>query len=170
VTNESDHIRLMSSDDLQLVLLWRNHPDIRNFMYSNHIISLEEHKRWFKNVSEDDNKRLLIFETQESPMGFVQFSQKCGTPVADWGFYTAPMAPKGIGQRLGHAALNYAFQHINLHKVCGQALAFNEASIRFHNRMAFTQEGVLRDQHFDGEVYHDVICFGLLQSEWLTDS
>jgi UDP-4-amino-4,6-dideoxy-N-acetyl-beta-L-altrosamine N-acetyltransferase len=53
-----------------------------------------------------------------------------------------------------------------LHKLCGQALAFNERSIRFHQNLGFRREGVLRQQHFDGEQYHDVVCFGLLASEW----
>jgi len=33
-------------------------------------------------------------------------------------------------------------------------------------RLGFQREGVLRQQHFDGQQYHDVVCFGLLANEW----
>lgn len=169
ISSTSDRIRLMSSDDLQQVLAWRNHPDIRRYMYTQHEIKLGEHQRWYEQASHDTYKHLLIFEADETPMGFVQFSQLNGSPIVDWGFYAAPDAHKGMGRRLGWAALRYAFQHLKLHKICGQALAYNEPSISFHRALGFQQEGRLRDQHFDGQNYHDVLCFGLLSSEWQPD-
>ncbi len=95
-------------------------------------------------------------------MGFVQFSGVAPGGIADWGFYAAPEARKGSGSKLGVAALGFAFETLGLHKVCGQALDFNEASIRFHLRLGFQQEGVLREQKRIGGKYHDLICFGLL--------
>ncbi|NQD81620.1 GNAT family N-acetyltransferase, partial [Pseudomonas sp. CrR14] len=83
-----------------------------------------------------------------------------------WGFYLAPGAPRGTGQQLGEAALAFAFDSLGLHKVCGQALAFNERSIRFHEKLGFVQEGALREQHYDGATYHTIIHFGLLRYEW----
>lgn len=161
-----DHVRPMTPDDLALVLSWRNHPDIRRYMYTQHEIALSEHQRWFEQASKNTHKHLLIFEVEASPEGFVQLTQLDGGPVADWGFYAAPDARKGTGRRMGQAALNYAFRHIGLHKLCGQALAFNQPSIRFHRAFGFQQEGLLRDQHYDGHRFHDVLCFGMLISEW----
>lgn len=161
-----DNIRLMTSDDLQLVLSWRNHSSVRRYMFTQHEITLDEHQRWFAQASRNPGKHLLIYVAEESPVGFVQLSQSGGTPIADWGFYAAPDAPKGTGRNLGRAALGYAFEHLGLHKICGQALAYNEPSIRLHCALGFQQEGLLRDQHYDGQIYHDVLCFGLLISRW----
>ncbi|WP_256222705.1 UDP-4-amino-4,6-dideoxy-N-acetyl-beta-L-altrosamine N-acetyltransferase [Pseudomonas sp. Pf153] len=159
-------VRTMTTDDLQAVLAWRNHPDIRRYMYTQHEISLEEHCAWFNRASSDPNKHLLIFEMNGISRGFINFTEHPSSRVADWGFYVAPRAEKGTGRQLGEAALEYAFHFLNLHKVCGQALNFNERSIRFHRSLGFQQEGTLRDQHYDGEHYHAVICFGLLSTEW----
>jgi RimJ/RimL family protein N-acetyltransferase len=71
-----------------------------------------------------------------------------------------------MGRALGNATLHYGFIELGLHKICGQALDFNERSIRFHERLGFKQEGVLQDQHYDGQNYHAVVCFGLLAEEW----
>ena len=161
----NNNLRLMTSDDLHQVLSWRNHPDIRRYMFTQHEIPLSEHQRWFEQALLNPCKHLLIFDVEECPMGFIQLNQLSGTPIADWGFYTAPDAPKGTGNRLGRAALRYAFDDLALHKVCGQALDFNESSINFHRALGFQQEGLLREQHYDGQAYHDVLCFGLLKSE-----
>lgn len=159
-------LRGMVQEDLNRVLAWRNHPDIRRYMYTQHEISLDEHRSWFERASQDSHKHLLIFEVNNVAQGFVNISELSASGVADWGFYIAPEAPKGTGKKLGQAALHYAFDDLHLHKVCGQALGFNERSIKFHRDLGFQQEGVLRDQHYDGSSYHAVICFGLLNTEW----
>lgn len=152
--------------DLERVLAWRNHPDVRRYMYTQHEITLDEHQRWFERTLPDPKKHLLIFEVNHQPRGFVNFNEAGSGRIADWGFYAAPDAPKGSGRQLGRTALNHAFIQLQLHKVCGQALAYNERSIQFHQSLGFQQEGILRDQHFDGERHHHVICFGLLDHEW----
>ncbi|MGP5645272.1 UDP-4-amino-4,6-dideoxy-N-acetyl-beta-L-altrosamine N-acetyltransferase [Psychrobacter celer] len=159
-------LRLMQESDLELVLSWRNHIDVRRYMYTQHEISLTEHTNWFNKVSKDSNYNLLIFEVDNKPLGFVNIHQIAQGGIADWGFYTSPDAPKGTGSKLGEQALDYAFNTLQLHKLCGQALDFNEASRKFHKRLGFKKEGVLEQHHCAGQKYYDVICFGLLASEY----
>jgi UDP-4-amino-4,6-dideoxy-N-acetyl-beta-L-altrosamine N-acetyltransferase len=159
-------IRPMVHADLAIVLAWRNHPQVRSSMYTQHEITLDEHQRWFERTLLNPKKHLLIFEANHKPLGFVNFSETENGGIADWGFYAAPDAPKGSGRQLGRTALNHAFTQLKLHKVCGQALAYNKRSIKFHQSQGFQQEGILCEQHFDGERYHNVICFGLLCHEW----
>lgn len=159
-------VRTMVHADLARVLTWRNHPEVRRYMYTQHEIMLDEHQRWFERAQQDSLKHLLIFESSNQPLGFVNLTEVANGGNADWGFYAAPEAPKGTGRSLGRAALDHAFVQLKLHKVCGQALAYNEHSVRLHQALGFQQEGVLREQHFDGENYHHIICFGLLNCEW----
>ena len=161
-------LRLMTSGDLARVLQWRNHPEVRRFMYTSHVITPEEHASWFERNSGAPGVWLLIYEVGGVPMGFVNISSTRCPQVADWGFYLAPDSAPGTGRALGMTTLNYAFEELGLHKLCGQALGFNERSIRFHERLGFIREGVLREQHCDGEHYQDVVCFGLLAAEWKT--
>ena len=159
-------LRPMEAEDLELVLGWRNHPDVRRYMYTTHEITLDEHKRWFECSSEKPGVYLLIYEKDGEAVGFVNITLGRCKQTADWGFYVAPSAYKGIGRLLGKAALTFGFEMLGLHKLCGQALAFNERSISFHENLRFHEEGRLRDQHFDDQKYHDVVCFGLLANEW----
>lgn len=157
----------MNERDLEQVLSWRNHPEVRRYMYTQHEISFDEHARWFAQAAQDSERHLLVFEIDTIPSGFINIHQIANGGIADWGFYAAPDAPKGTGGALAQAALRYAFETVGVHKLCAQALAFNERSIRFHLNLGFQREGILRQQHFDGQQYHDVLCFGMLASEWL---
>jgi len=157
----------MRHDDLELVLTWRNHEDVRRYMYTQHIIDLADHTRWFEKAFQDVNRHLLIFENAGQPLGFINI-RKIVPGVAEWGFYAAPEAPRGTGRKLGETALQYAFSQAGMHKVCGEALSYNERSIKFHLSLGFQQEGVLRAQHFDGRQHYDVLRFGLLASDWQT--
>lgn len=164
--NSQQRVRPMAHTDLMSVHGWRNHPNVRRYMYTQHEIPFDEHSRWFECASQDPSRHLLIYESEATPMGFINIHQIAAGGIADWGFYAAPDAPKGTGKRLGQAALQYAFSVVGVHKLCAQVLRYNERSIRFHGNLGFQQEGILRQQHFDGHHYHDVVCFGLLANEW----
>lgn len=163
-------VRPMLEADIDQVLAWRNHPDIRHYMHTQHEITRSEHARWFEQASKDPRRALLIFEQASIALGYVNFHQSAQGRIADWGFYVAPQAPKGTGRIMGHAALDHGFTKLNLHKVCGQVLAYNERSLKMHRSLGFQQEGVLREQHFDGQSYHDTVCFGLLAAQWQTNT
>ncbi|MBA3596123.1 MAG: UDP-4-amino-4,6-dideoxy-N-acetyl-beta-L-altrosamine N-acetyltransferase [Methylibium sp.] len=156
----------MVNQDLSAVLVWRNHPDVGSFMFNQAEITPQEHQQWFKRTSMEEGRHLLIFECDGRPRGFVNVHMRAADRIADWGFYVAPDAVRGTGRRLGDTALNYTFSFLEAHKLCARALAYNRKSIKFHLALGFQQEGVLRDQHFDGHGYHDVACFGLLSGEW----
>lgn len=156
----------MTEIDLETVLAWRNHVDVRRFMYTQHVINMGEHATWFERASIDPKRHLLIYQVGDKPLGFINIHEIAAGGIADWGFYVAPDAPRGTGSALGHAVLQHAFQTLGLHKLCGKAIAFNERSIRFHLKLGFLKEGILKQQHFDGKAYHDVWCFGLLADAW----
>ena len=163
-------IRPLGQSDLSTILAWRNHPSIRQFMFTQHEITLEEHMAWFQKADRDSMRNLLIVEEMQQPIGYVQFSQVGKDGVANWGFYVAPDSPKGTGRKLGATALNHAFGVLNLHKVCGQAIEHNSASIGFHQALSFRQEGILREQQCIDGTRHNIIFFGLLAREWTLEN
>lgn len=160
-------LRPLQEADLGMVRRWRNHLEVRRYMYTQHEIGEEEHRAWFQRCRDNPRRYLLLAEREGQPFGFVNLQLvDAEARRGDWGFYLAPEAPAGSGQALGQAALRYAFNTLDMHKLCGEALAENQRSRRFHERLGFTEEARLRDHHFDGQKYHDVIGYGLLYSEW----
>ncbi|MBD63439.1 MAG: UDP-4-amino-4,6-dideoxy-N-acetyl-beta-L-altrosamine N-acetyltransferase [Gammaproteobacteria bacterium] len=163
-------LRKMQISDLDEVLFWRNHPSIRKSMFSQHKIDPEEHLNWFKSVSSDPSKHIMIYEDGGRALGYVNFSVTESDASADWGFYTAPSAPKGTGICLGIYALRFAFNDLDLNKLRGQAIGSNKASINFHLKLGFSNEDILKGEFKQDTKYQDIICFGLHQKDWLKNN
>lgn len=170
-SNTDGRLRTLQASDLEMVRAWRNQPDVRRWMYTQHAIKREEHQRWFEAAASNPNRHLLIFERSGMPSGFVNLTIVDSVARrAEWGFYLASDADKGSGPLLGKLALSYVFSNLEQHKLCGEAIAHNHRSVRFHERLGFHLEARLRDHYFDGSDYHDVVGFGLLAAEWLGDN
>jgi len=159
----------LAEEHLKLILKWRNSPNIREKMYTSHIISWEEHCAWFEKIKNSNTSKWFLYrEKNGSPAGVVGFTDiDERSHSAFWGFYTAENSPRGAGSRMGYEALEHAFQEYRLHKLNGEALASNTKSIRFHENLEFSREGLFRDHHFDGSNYVDVVRMGILENEWI---
>jgi UDP-4-amino-4,6-dideoxy-N-acetyl-beta-L-altrosamine N-acetyltransferase len=164
----SGHLRNIEQGDLPIIRGWRNHPDINRYMFSQHEIKEQEHCAWFEASQKNSLRTLSVYEEDGCIRGFLQLqkkSQDCG--VYEWGFYTSPSAERGTGVKLGELAFHNVFVEMGGTKLVGEVLSFNLPSIKFHKKLGFVQEGVLRKQHLLNGQYYDVICFGLLKAEWL---
>ena len=164
--HKSIRARKMLEGDFDTVLLWPNQPHVRKCMLSQQKITMAEHRAWFDSSENDDTRVLLVVEEDDLMIGCVVFSNVSCAGTADWSFYTDPDSPAGTGRKVCEAALDFVFRELQIHKVAGKVLDFNEASIRTHLRLGFTQEGVLREHHLIDGKHLDLIVFGLLSFEW----
>ncbi|WAB92587.1 UDP-4-amino-4,6-dideoxy-N-acetyl-beta-L-altrosamine N-acetyltransferase [Pseudomonas citronellolis] len=162
-------LRKITDNELELMLSWRNAPNVRANMYTRHEISLEEHRRWWDRIRLDPQHQYLMFEDADTPLGivaFVNIDKLNGN--SSWAFYASPEAPKGTGSKMEFLALEYAFEELSLHKLHCEVLDFNTAVIRLHKKFGFTVEGILRQHHYIDSRFADVYRLGLLSDEWNT--
>lgn len=162
-------LRSMKDDDLAIVLDWRNHPSIRDNMYTQHEISPDEHRAWWDRVSGSPKFRFYIFERDGTPTGYVAFSEI--TPLACtavWGFYTAPGASQGTGSQMTFLAMDEAFGPLGLRKLNAEAIGRNAASLGLHERFGFQREGLFRDHVMIGDTLGDVHRLALFSDDWKT--
>ena len=73
---------------------------------------------------------------------------------------------KGYGLEAIQLTVDFAFQSLNLNKVCAGANVENAASIRVFEKAGFVMEGTLRQQFFVDGHYTDCVQMGLLKSEY----
>lgn len=161
-------LRPLTEDDLRIVFDWRNSDRIRSNMYSSHFIAWEEHQRWFERLAGNNNKVYRIFEVGESPAGLVNFIDiDRNNGLSSWGFYMGATGyPKNTGLIMGVLGLELAFQELGLRKICGECFAFNIASIKFHERLGFKQEGYFVEHIRRGEKFEDIVRFALFDRDW----
>lgn len=155
--------RPMALKDLDTVLAWRNHPDIRVHMLNQNEIDKLEHLAWFQNASVDTDRILLVIEENGTPIGFVHFTMTPDQKTAEWGFYAAPGQPAGTGKKLGSTALAHAFGIARLNQIHACVLDSNERSLHFHQRLGF-KHSATPEQLNDG-----LIRFTLNRDEWIAE-
>jgi UDP-4-amino-4,6-dideoxy-N-acetyl-beta-L-altrosamine N-acetyltransferase len=163
----SSSLRQICAEDLPLVLSWRNAVDVRNNMYTNHVITEAEHRSWWEVQNINPATRLLMFEIDGQPAGVITFSQYTGeNGTATWAFYSGDRSRRGVGGMMELAALEYAFETLRVRKLECEVLAFNSAVINFHLKHGFNIEGVFRQGYQrDGE-YFDIYRLAMLAGEW----
>ena len=163
-------LRAIVADDLPKILTWRNSERIRANMYTDHVITPEEHRAWFDRVKGHKGSVFLLFEVQDRPVGLVYFTEiDTANDRSNWGFYLGEEnVPRGCGTALGMLGLEYAFTQLKLRKLSGEAFAFNRASLRFHEKLGFREEGRFAEHVLKRGVYEDVFAFALFRQDWLS--
>ncbi|SMC58398.1 GNAT family N-acetyltransferase [Lentzea albidocapillata] len=73
---------------------------------------------------------------------------------------------RGYATEAVRLLLNFMFGERRFHKCEASVWAFNDASIAFHRKLGFTEEGRLRDHEFFAGRHHDVVLFGMTAAEF----
>jgi UDP-4-amino-4,6-dideoxy-N-acetyl-beta-L-altrosamine N-acetyltransferase len=161
--------RPLQYDDKEMIRLWRNLPQVREYMFTDHLIGPEEHAAWFDRIFDNPSYRYWIIRCDEEDVGLLYIydidarNQRC-----EFGFYVidANVRGKNVGMFAEYFALQYIFTELRFNKVCCPVLDFNRGVLRMHESFGFVQEGRLRQHIVRSDGMHDVICLGLLKSEW----
>lgn len=166
---ESYRLREIRETDLDTILKWRNAKRVRENMFNDHLITMDEHKNWFKKIQFNSDYVYRIFEYEDNPAGLISFSNiDTKDKRCSWGFYLGDLVvPPGSGTVMGFLGLELAFESYDIRKVCSEVFNFNNRSISYHLKLGFVQEGKLIEQNFKNGKYEDVIVFALFKDKWL---
>ncbi|MGB1252070.1 MAG: GNAT family N-acetyltransferase [Candidatus Promineifilaceae bacterium] len=86
---------------------------------------------------------------------------------AEIGYWlSADAQGKGIMTRACRAVINHGFHDLGLNRITIRVAPDNKASRAIPERLAFVQEGILRQAsaHYDGFI--DLVFYGMLAAEW----
>lgn len=161
-------LRPLQKLDLELILRWRNAPEVRQAMFTQHEITWDEHQAWFHRMQADDSKRWFLYLSKNNqPSGVVYFTDLDPAQRSlFWGFYASPESAPGSGLRMSLDALDKVFNELALEKLNAEVLATNLRSLDMHKKVGFAEEDLFREQFFNGAQRIDVIRLGMLASEW----
>jgi RimJ/RimL family protein N-acetyltransferase len=74
---------------------------------------------------------------------------------------------KGYAQEAKMLLLEYAFQTLNLRKVCSAAFAENKGSIKHNLNCGYQIEGKRKKQFYRDGKYHDETILSVFKEDWL---
>ena len=161
-------LRDIQLGDEEMVRVWRNSPEVNEYLFADQHITAEAHREWFQKILNDQTFKYWIVTYDGQDVGVVNLfnidrdNQRCY-----WGFYIAypEMRGRGIGTFVEYEILRIVFDELGFNKLCGETLSWNKI-LQIHYSFGYQQEGCLR-QHVikDGRPV-DVVVIGILRDEW----
>jgi len=165
------YLRPLEQGDLVHVRRWANDPRVRRLTAEVTPMSQAGAEEWYERVKADRDRHwfLIVLKEGDRPIG------ECGllrifTPWRNtdlsiilgekdcWG--------QGYGREAIHLLLDWAFGYLNMHRVSLGVVAFNEAALRFYEKVGFKREGVQRDGYYHDHRYHDFVMMSILEDEF----
>jgi len=74
---------------------------------------------------------------------------------------------KGYGKEAIILLMDYAFGHLNFHRISIGVVGFNDNALRFYEKIGFKQEGIQRDSYYYNYKYHDFVMMSILEDEFI---
>lgn len=165
-------LRAMEEEDQEMLREMINDPDIEKMVggYS-FPVSREQQLNWFRSNGNTQNNIRLIIETEED--GAIGFANIVNI---DWknrsAFHGIKIANKkfqamGIGTDTVMAVMKYAFEELQLNRLDGSIIKYNEPSTKLYcDKCRWQVEGVKRKSVFKLNEYHDELIVGILRDEY----
>lgn len=138
-------IRPVTQDDKDIVLCWRNHPDVRAMMLSSEVISPEIHDSWWNNTLKNPERQILIFERENKPLGVITiYAWNSQEKTAWWGFYLNSSALSNnekitVWLALEQAVIAYAENTLSIYELYCESLRKNILVWQLHKRCGFIE-------------------------------
>jgi UDP-4-amino-4,6-dideoxy-N-acetyl-beta-L-altrosamine N-acetyltransferase len=154
---------------LEIIRHWRNSPEVSRYMNTAQHITSQSQSQWFAAIKNDPACKYWVVNVDGKDIGLVYLTnidnvnKRCY-----WGDYIGDlsMQGKGLGKLIEYNVLNYVFGKMNLHKLCGEVLEFNQKVLYIHQYFGFTIDGILRQHISKNGQYYNLVNISYLKTEW----
>ena len=127
-----------------------------------------EMEAWFEKLTAERDDHVFAIDAEGRLVGLINLRDiDAVNRRADLGIALLPEEiGKGYGSDAIRVLLEYAFRHLNLHKVCLDTLATNQRGLRAYRACGFVEEGRLREHEWEQGRYVDLVEMGVLREDW----
>ena len=127
-----------------MVLNWRNSDNIRKWMYSQDVISIEGHVNFIGNLLFSKDRQYLLVKKENNYIGVVYFTNiDFDKKSSCFGLYANPFGKMaGIGRVLEEICLKYVFDFLVLNKLKLEVFSDNLKVVNLHKKYNFKEVGM----------------------------
>lgn len=172
ITGEKVILRPIRVEDREYTAKWRNDLFIKSSTLAHPFpIPDELEKQWYEENATSKSNNIVPFTILEKEsgriIGFTSLNHiNWITRIA---FISEVIGErenigKGIGREAQELVVKYAFDFLNLRKICGYSRADHPA-LKTWKETGAVQEGTLRDQYYADGRFYDVICIAWFKGE-----
>lgn len=127
----------ISDTEKEMILSWRNHPDIRTWMLHSDEISMEEHLHFIQSLENRSDKRYFLVKNADDYLGVVDLTNITAIS-AELGIYSNPYL-HGVGRLLMSVLIDYALKTLKLTKLIANVFSNNERAKQLYSTFDFTE-------------------------------
>ncbi len=164
-------LRPVLREDSKHFIRWINDPEVSRFLLAHHPMMEKHEEDWIDSMVKDKTSiHLTILDEKGRPIGTTgidKLSAKDGTGTTGTMIGEKAAWGKGHGTDAKMLLLEFAFNTLNLRKVCSSVLAFNERSLRCQLRCGYMEEGRRKAHVYREGEYHDEILLAVWRDDFL---
>jgi UDP-4-amino-4,6-dideoxy-N-acetyl-beta-L-altrosamine N-acetyltransferase len=148
----------------EMIRNWRNDPEIRKWMFTDHLITPDEHDHFIDKLMVDDQNFYWLVQNKEGQyLGVISINKLDQlSKTAYFGLYVRPDCKgQGYGHRLMTSLKELVFDVAKLETLKLEVLSTNERALEFYRKSGFDQEQQLPGFVFKEQKWQDVTVMGM---------
>ena len=166
-------LRAVEESDMELLRVLINEPEIERMVVGRSFpVSSYQQKKWFeeKGHSTDDLLRLIIETEKDGAVGMICLGEfdwiNRVAHRSDIKILPSKETENSISIDAMNALFKYAFDELNLNRIEGSVLDYNEQAIAMNKLLGFEFEGTQRQAVYKNGEYHDLILLSMLRDDF----
>jgi len=173
VRGELVYLRPPTDGDIPLFLKWFNDEEVRRYIKGTFPMMEAEEIEWLRELHKKKNEHIVFViveaktNTAIGTIGLHRINWKdrratTGTVIGEKDFWG-----RGYGSEAKMLLLNYAFNTLNLRKICSIVYGFNKRSQAYNRKCGYRAEGVFKSHVFKNGKYCDEVHMAMFKKDWL---
>lgn len=166
-------LRLIEEADTDNIIKWRNSDAVKKNLYSQSLLTNEQHLTWLKTKVATGDCYQFIIEVHSlnvvRPIGtiFIKNIDRVNSK-GEYGIFIGESDCRGKGYALPATKniLEFAFNTLKLNRVYLTVFSDNYAAIKVYEKASFSCEGILKQDFLRCDGYIDVVCMGITADVW----
>lgn len=166
------YLRAIETNDYLVFHKWRNDTQITDMLGGNRFfVSTEREKDWVANAINNDrvNLHLVICIANDKPVGIVNLTSiNYLNRNAEFSILIGEkdLQGKSIGLKSTMLMLKHGFEELNLNKIWLTVLEDNSKAIKLYEKVGFKNEGLLRQEVYKNNKFHNMYVMSILKEEY----
>ncbi len=167
------YLRPPTKEDIPYFLRWFNDMEVKQYVTNFLPVVEADETEWLDRLHKNREKEVVFVVVDiktNKPIGvmgihninWVSRLATTGAVIGDKAFWG-----KGYGSEAKMLVLNYAFDTLNLRKICSLVFGFNKRSEAYSKKCGYRVEGILKAHHFKNGEYCDEIHMAVFREWWL---
>lgn len=163
-------LRSISEEDTDDILKWRNSEHVRKYFIYQEEIKKEDHLNWLKNKVDAGSviQFMILKKEDRCPVGSVYLKDiDYANQKAEYGIFIGEenMTNHGIGIMAARCMIEYAFHHLNLHKLYLRVYEDNYRAISSYIKAGFKKVALLEDDVLVHGKFRNIILMGVVNKK-----